>query len=200
MNKLRLAVFSSHNGSNFQSIIDAINSNNLSAEIVCLITNNSNAYCIERAKQNGIPFYHISSHTHPNAEDYENALIEILKKHQTELIILAGYMKIVPSSIINLFKNKILNIHPALLPKFGGKGMFGLNVHKAVLDAGEKFTGATVHLVDEIYDNGRILNQMTVEVSHEDTPETLAEKVLTIEHKLYPITIQLIAEGKILLD
>lgn len=200
MNKLRLAVFSSHSGSNFQSIIDAITEGKLNAEIVCLITNNSNAFCIERAKQNNIPYYHISNITHPNQPEYEQAILDILLSLNVNLIILAGYMKMIPSSIIQKFKNRILNIHPALLPKFGGKGMYGMNVHKAVIESGEKFSGATIHLVDEIYDNGRILNQMAIEVLPDDTPESLAQKVLSLEHKLYPETIQMIAEGKIELD
>lgn len=200
MNKWKLAVFSSHSGSNFQAIIDAIKNNELNAEIVCLVTNNSNAYCVERAKTNNIPYYHISSKTHPNEEDYVNAILTVLENHQVDLIILAGYMKIVPQKVIQKYKNRILNIHPALLPKFGGKGMYGINVHQAVLNAGEKITGATVHLVDEIYDNGRILSQMQVEVLPDDTPETLAQRVLEIEHKLYPKTIQEIIEGKIKLD
>ncbi len=200
MNKLRLAVFSSHSGSNFQSIIDAIKEGQLFAEIVCLITNNSDAYCIERAKQNNIPYYHISNKTHPDPILYEKAILDVLNINSTDLIILAGYMKIIPSSIIRAYKNRILNIHPALLPKFGGKGMYGMNVHQAVIKSGEKVSGATVHLVDEIYDNGRVLNQMQVEVSSSDNAETLAQKVLDVEHKLYPLTIQQIIEGKIQLD
>lgn len=200
MNKLRLAVFSSHSGSNFQSIIDAIKEGKLFAEIVCLITNNSNAYCVERAKQNDIRYYHISNSTHPDLSEYEQAILDVLSENNADLIVLAGYMKMIPSIIIREYRNRILNIHPALLPKFGGKGMYGMNVHKAVVESGEKVSGATVHIVDEIYDNGRILNQMLVEVSPQDTPESLAEKVLAIEHQLYPLTIQLIAEGKIMLD
>lgn len=200
MNKLRLAVFSSHSGSNFQAIINSISKGELNAEIVCLITNNSKAYCVERAKQNGIPYFHISNITHPEQKEYEKAILSILNDFKVDLIILAGYMKIVPASVIKSYRNRILNIHPALLPKYGGKGMFGMNVHKAVIESGEKISGATVHLVDEIYDNGKILNQMQVEVLPNDTPESLAERVLEIEHKLYPLTIQLIAAGKIQLD
>ena len=200
MNNLRLAIFSSHSGSNFQSIIDAIKEGRLDAEIACLITNNSNAYCIERAKANNIPYRHISSVTHPIQSDYEKALLDTLIEFKVNLIVLAGYMKMIPSSIIQAYKNRILNIHPALLPKFGGKGMYGINVHKAVLEAGEKFSGATVHIVDEIYDHGRILNQMQVEVMPNDTPESLAQRVLEVEHQLYPLTLQLIAENKIQLD
>jgi phosphoribosylglycinamide formyltransferase (EC 2.1.2.2) len=200
MNKLRLAIFSSHSGSNFQAIIDAIKEGRLNAEIACLITNNSNAYCIERAKANNIPYRHISNKTHPNQSDYEKALMNTLREFNVNLIVLAGYMKMIPPSIIKAYKNRIVNIHPALLPKFGGKGMFGINVHKAVIDAGEKITGATVHLVDEIYDNGKILNQMQVEVLPDDTPESLAQRVLAVEHQLYPQTLQLIAEHKIQLD
>lgn len=199
MNKLKLAVFASHEGSNMQSIIDASKSGKLSAEVVCIISNNSDSGALKRAAKEGIAGYHISSKNFPDENLFTNELIKILKQHKVDLIILAGYMKIIPQKLIIEFKNRILNIHPALLPKFGGKGMYGMNVHRAVIEAGERESGPTVHLVDEIYDNGKILFQRKVKIEENDTPDSLAAKVLVEEHKIYPEVIQLIAEGKIIL-
>jgi phosphoribosylglycinamide formyltransferase-1 len=200
MNKLKLAVFASHEGSNMQSIIDASKSGNLAAEVLCIISNNSDSGALRRAKNEGIAGYHISSKDFPNEADLINEFLRILNLHSIDLIILAGYMKIIPQAVISAYRNRILNIHPALLPKFGGKGMYGMNVHRAVIEAGEKESGATVHLVNEIYDNGRILLQKKVQISDSDTPESLASKVLAEEHKIYVETIQLISEGKIKLE
>ncbi len=199
MNKLKLAVFASHSGSNLQAIIDNIKNGYLNAEIVAVISNNSNAYALERARLAKIDTFHISSKTHPNETDYLNAILNILDSKKVDLIILAGYMKPIPVEIINKYYNRILNIHPALLPKFGGSGMYGMNVHKAVIESKEKTSGATVHIVDEKYDNGKILYQESVNVDENDTPETLADKVLQIEHKIYSKVIKLISEGKITL-
>jgi phosphoribosylglycinamide formyltransferase-1 len=200
MNKLKLAIFSSHEGTNMQSIIDASKAGKLDAEVVCIISNNSESGALRRAAKEGISGYHISSKEFPLESDLVSEMLKVLRLHEVDLIILAGYMKIIPAELIAQFRNHILNIHPALLPKFGGKGMYGMYVHKAVIEAGEKESGPTVHLVDEIYDNGRILHQRKVPVIPEDTPETLAAKVLIEEHKIYVETIQMIAEGKIKLD
>lgn len=200
MNKLKLAVFSSHEGTNMQSIIDASKSGKLDAEVVCIISNNSDSGALRRAKNEGIAGYHISSKEFPEEEMLVDEFIRVLKFHNVDIIILAGYMKMIPAALIREFKNRILNIHPALLPKFGGKGMYGINVHKAVIESGDAESGATVHIVDEIYDNGKILHQRKVSVLPEDTPETLAAKVLKEEHLIYTETIQLISEGKIILD
>jgi phosphoribosylglycinamide formyltransferase-1 len=121
----------------------------------------------------------------------------LLAHYDVDLIALAGYMKRVPSKVIERFRNRILNIHPALLPKFGGTGMYGIHVHEAVLAAGEKVSGATVHIVDEEYDHGAIVVQKTVEVSANDTPETLAAKVLKIEHEIYPQALAAFATGRV---
>lgn len=199
MNKLKLAAFASHSGSNLQAIIDNIKNGDLNAEIVAVISNNSNAYALERARLANIDTYHISRKTHPDEKDYVNAILNILESNKVDLIILAGYMKPIPSEIIKKYHNRILNIHPALLPKFGGSGMYGMNVHRAVIASKEKISGATVHIVDEKYDNGKILYQESVDVDENDTPETLANKVLQVEHKIYSKVIKLISEGKITL-
>jgi phosphoribosylglycinamide formyltransferase-1 len=199
MKKLRLAVFASHEGTNMQSIIDASQSGELAAEVVCVISNNSNSGAITRATKAGIKSYHISSQTHPDESEFVQAVLNVLESHNVDLIILAGYMKIIPKEIIRKFQNKILNIHPALLPKFGGKGMYGMNVHKAVIESKEKVSGVTVHLVDEFYDHGRILYQVEVPVLPFDTFETLQQRVLKVEHQVYVDTLKKIIDGTIIL-
>jgi phosphoribosylglycinamide formyltransferase-1 len=199
MEKLRLGFLASHGGSNMQAIIDSIKSGALDAEACVVISNNSGSGAIERAKKEGIPFYHISSVTYPDPEDMDDAMIDALHKHGAEIIILAGYMKKISPKFIEAFRGKILNIHPALLPKFGGEGFYGMKVHEAVIAAGETVSGATIHIVDEKYDHGRILHQFRVDILKEDTPETLAQRVLGIEHLLYTQTLQMISGGEIVL-
>lgn len=183
---MNIAVFASGGGSNFQAILNKIKSGELkNAAIVLLISNNSSCGAMEIAKSNNIKTIHISNKTHPDPVEYENALSSSLEKSNVELIALAGYMKLLPVRIVRKYPNKILNIHPALLPKFGGKGMFGIHVHEAVLRAGEKESGVTIHFVNENYDEGRIIRQSRVPLLPEDTPETLAARVLKAEHDLY---------------
>ncbi len=200
MKKLRIGFLASHNGSNMQAIIDAIKKGELDAEPAVVISNNSNAYALERAKKEGIPAYHISSKHFETEEQLDQEILNTLIKHNVNIVCLAGYMKKIGPKVLAHFKNRVLNIHPALLPKFGGKGMFGRYVHEAVLKAGEKQSGCTVHIVDEHYDHGKILGQRVVPVLAEDTVETLSQKVLEEEHKLYPEVLQKIANGEIELD
>jgi len=183
-----------------QAIIDAIKKGELDAIPCVVISNNSNAFALERARREGIPAYHISSKHFETKEELDNAILETLLKHDVNIVCLAGYMKKVGPKVLRHFKNRVLNIHPALLPKFGGKGMYGKFVHEAVLKAGETQSGCTVHLVDEIYDHGRILGQKVVPVYPDDTVETLSARVLEQEHKLYPEVLQKIAKGEIQLD
>jgi phosphoribosylglycinamide formyltransferase-1 len=200
MEKLRIGFLASHNGSNMQAIIDAIKKGELDAIPCVVISNNSNAFALERARREGIPAYHISSKHFETEEELDDAILETLLKHDVNIVCLAGYMKKVGPKVLRHFKNRVLNIHPALLPKFGGKGMYGKFVHEAVLKAGETQSGCTVHLVDEIYDHGRILGQKVVPVYPDDTVETLSARVLEQEHKLYPEVLQKIAKGEIQLD
>jgi len=200
MEKLRIGFLASHNGSNMQAIIDAIKKGELDAIPCVVISNNSNAFALERARREGIPAYHISSKHFETEEELDNAILETLLKHDVNIVCLAGYMKKVGPKVLRHFKNRVLNIHPALLPKFGGKGMYGKFVHEAVLKAGETQSGCTVHIVDEIYDHGRILGQKVVPVYPDDTVETLSARVLEQEHKLYPEVLQKIAKGEIQLD
>lgn len=200
MKKLNIAFFASHGGSNFQSIVENIISGQIEANATLLITNNSGCYAIERAKRLNVPFVHISSNQFESPDKFQQELLRILKLNKIDLIVLAGYMRKIPLNIIKQYPNRILNIHPALLPKYGGQGMYGMNVHQAVFDAKEKETGATVHLVNEEYDKGKILTQQRVSIDSNDTPETIAEKVLKIEHKLYSETIKEIVNNTIILD
>ncbi len=195
--KLKIAIFASHGGSNMQAIIDGCKSGEIDGEVSVVICNNSNAKAMERAKNEKIPFYHLSSVKHPDPEELDEEILRTLKKHDVNIIALAGYMKKLGKKVLEEYENRILNIHPALLPKFGGKGMYGTNVHKAVIAAGEKESGATVHLVNEAYDEGRILKSATVPVMDDDTPETLAERILVQEHKLYVKTLSEISRGNI---
>lgn len=185
-----LVVFASGSGSNFQSIIDAITSGQLSARIVGLVSNKNEAYAIERAKNNNIPVLVLNPSDFEDNSEYSEKLLQQLTDWNTDLIVLAGYLRKIPVSIIQAFENRILNIHPALLPKFGGKGFYGMNVHTAVIAQQEVETGCTVHVVTEEYDKGPILGQSKVQVLDTDTPEDLAKRVLMEEHKLYPRVIQ----------
>ncbi len=197
MAKLNLGFLASHNGSNMQSIIDSCNKGELDAEPRCVISNNSKSGALERAKDEGIPAYHISSLKYPEQEDLDDAIIEAFEKHNVEIIVLAGYMKKLGDKVIERFNGRVLNIHPALLPKFGGKGMFGEKVHKAVLQAGETESGPSVHLVNNEYDKGRILAQKKTKVYPDDTVDSLSSRVLELEHQIYPETLQKIAQGEI---
>jgi phosphoribosylglycinamide formyltransferase 1 len=198
--KIRIAVFASHGGSNLQALIDGCRSGMIAGEIVLVLCNNRKAYALERAVNHQIETLVISNSDFDNETDYVEALKQHLSSRGVQLICLAGYMKRIPTDVIRTYHNRILNIHPALLPKFGGKGMYGIHVHEAVLAAGEQETGVTIHLVDEVYDNGRILAQQRLTVRSDDTPESLQLRVLTIEHSLYPETVGKIASGELRLE
>jgi len=197
--KFRICVFASGRGSNLQAIIDGVEEGRLNCEIVFVLSNNSSSGALETARKKNIPAYHLSEKVfHKNS--FEESLIDLLEKYKPDLIVLAGYMKLVPVSVIKKYENRIINIHPALLPKFGGKGMFGMNVHNAVFQAGEKVSGVTIHIVNENYDEGKIIYQEVVDISDCKSPEEISEKVLRLEHKVYPEVIQKIIEGKIKLN
>ena len=198
MTTLHLGFLASHGGSNMQAIIDACKAGRLDAKPRVVISNNSESMALQRARTEGIPWHHISSRTHPgDAEDRE--ILRVLRLHGVDTVILAGYMKKLGPATLAAFRGRILNIHPALLPKFGGQGMYGRHVHEAVLAAGEHVTGVSVHVIDEHYDTGPILNQCRVPVEAGDTVESLSARVLTQEHRLYVETLQMISEGKIVL-
>ena len=195
---LKIAVLASGRGSNFEAILGAIRDGRLKgATIVCVVSNNSGAGALETARKNAIPALHISRMQFETDAAFDSHFLDALERHGANFVALAGYMKIVSPAVISRFRNRILNIHPALLPDFGGKGMYGEHVHRAVIASGKKVSGATVHLVDEAYDRGPVVLQRTVAVAPGETPESLAKKVLAIEHEIYPEAIGLFAEGRI---
>ncbi len=192
---LKLGFLASHTGSNMQAIINACQAGTLAAEPCVAISNNSRAGALARARRANIAAYHLSERTHGDA--LGAAILAALRRHGVEVICLAGYMKKLGAEVLAAYEGRILNIHPALLPKFGGQGMYGMRVHEAVLAAGERESGATIHLVNEEYDRGRVLAQEKVSVKAEDTPETLQKRVLAVEHRLYAATLVRIAAGEI---
>ncbi len=182
----KLVVFASGSGSNFQAIIDGIEKKEINAQISGLITDRQESGAAARAKKHQIPFVEIQE---KNPDQFSNKIIEQLNDWNPDLIILAGFLRKVSDSIVHRYQNMIINIHPSLLPKYGGKGFHGLNVHKAVIDAGDLESGCTVHFVNEEYDRGEIIMQKRVDVRENDTPTTLAARVLKAEHKLLPTVI-----------
>jgi phosphoribosylglycinamide formyltransferase-1 len=194
---LHLGVFASGRGSNFSSILNAIDQGRLDAEVKVLVSNNPEAGALDAARGRAIPAEAVASADFASRSLFEEALIRILKRHDVDFIALAGYLKKIPTEVVALYPDRILNIHPALLPSFGGKGMFGRHVHEAVLERGCKVTGVTVHLVDDKYDCGPIVAQRCVPVENDDTPDTLAARVLQTEHALFPEALQLFAEERI---
>ena len=198
--QLSIGVLSSHEGTNLQTIIDACKTGRLQARVVMVVCNNSKAMALERAKREGIPFRHISGRTHPDPTERDSAIASAMREEQVEIVVLAGYMKKLGRGTLRRFRRRVLNIHPALLPKYGGLGMYGRRVHDAVLRSGDSVSGVTVHLVDEEYDRGPIVSQRQVPVLNGDTPESLAQRVLEQEHTIYVETLQKIAVGEIKLD
>lgn len=196
---MKLGFLASHGGSNMQAILDACSRKAIAASPSLLVCNNPGATALERAKNAGMPAIVLNGKTHPDFAQLDEAILRALKEAEVELVILAGYMKKIGPRVLQGYQNRILNIHPALLPKFGGQGMYGMNVHRAVIAAGETESGATVHLIDEVYDEGPILNQARVPVLPDDSAETLQARVLEQEHKLYPDTIAKIVAGEITL-
>lgn len=197
MKKLNLAVLASGGGTNLQAIIDNIEAGKVNAQIKAVISNNSNAFALERARKHNIKAIHLSHKMFATPEEFDDELLSVFQENGVDLVVLAGYMKMLSPKVIRTCKNRIINIHPALLPHFGGRGMYGIHVHEAVIASGVKVTGVTVHLVDEIYDHGAIVMQKCVPVLDDDTPESLAERVLKVEHETYSQAIQLFAEDKI---
>lgn len=196
---LNIAVFVSGGGTNLQAIIDNIEDGSISkAKIALVISNKADAYALERAKKHNIKTKVISKKDFDDRIDYINAQLDILEEHKIDLIVLAGYLSIVPELIIKKYSNKIINVHPSLIPAFSGKGYYGLKVHEEVLKRGCKLTGATVHFVDEGTDTGLIIMQKAVGVEVEDTAESLQKRVMEkAEWIILPKTIDLISNNMI---
>lgn len=187
----RLAVFASGSGTNLQALMDHFRDSDV-AEVALVISDRADCGALERARDAGIPAHHIQVQTRPIAAVTADT-IDALEASHVDLVALAGYLRLIPPDVVRRYHYRILNVHPALLPAFGGKGMFGARVHQAVLDAGCRITGPTVHLVDERYDEGRIVAQWPVPVLDDDTAETLAQRVLRVEHVLYPAAVEWLA-------
>ncbi len=197
MRILNVGVLASGNGTNLQSIIDKSEKGELPARVTVVISNRSDAYALKRSEKHSIPSYAVKPKDFSDQIAYEQRMIDILNTHKVELVVLAGFMKILSSHFIKAFKNRIINIHPSLIPSFCGKDFYGMKVHQAVIDYGVKITGATVHFVNEEVDAGPIIIQKAVTVEDSDTPETIAQKVHEIEHEILPEAVKLFAEGKL---
>ncbi len=197
---LNLGVLVSGRGTNLQAVIDSIQKGSLEAEVCVVISSKQDAYALKRAEKYGIPHYCVLRRDYKRQKDFEREMVNLLKKHDVELVVLAGFMTILSPYFVNEFKNKIINVHPSLIPAFCGKGFYGERVHKAVLDYGVKITGATVHFVDEGTDTGSIILQQAVQVLDDDTVESLGARVLKLEHELLPKAINLFARGKLKIE
>ncbi len=197
---MRLAVFASGGGTNFQAIVDAVERGEVPAAVALCLSNKADAGVLDRARRHHVPTAVLDRAAFATDDAYAAAMLERLAAHGVDFIALAGYMKKIPAAVVGAFHGRIVNVHPALLPAFGGKGMYGGRVHAAVLAHGVRWTGATVHLVDEDYDTGPIVLQEPVPVLPGDTPEALAARVLAVEHRLYPEALRLFAEGRIVLE
>jgi len=195
---LRMAVLLSGSGTTLQNLIDRIETGELDVEIACVIGSREKAYGLERARNHGIPAIAVTPKSFPDNDSFNAALWDEVRKYSPELVVLAGFMSLL--TVPEDFHHRIMNVHPALIPAFCGKGMYGHHVHEAVLAYGAKLSGATVHFVDEAYDSGPIILQGTVPVLDDDTPDTLAERVQAKERELYPRAIQLYAEGRLRVD
>ena len=196
----KIAVFVSGGGSNFKAIHHQIIQGNILGKIVMVFSNNPNCGAIKFAEENSIPIFIINAARYPNAHTRDEFLLETCLKAEIDLICLAGFMKMLPQNIVKHYEYRILNIHPGLLPEFGGKGFYGTRVHEAVINTGKRESGATVHFVDEIYDHGPIILQKKVEVMETDTPESLAARVLKLEHELFPEVVKAFCENKIIME
>jgi phosphoribosylglycinamide formyltransferase-1 len=190
-----IAVFASGRGSNFRALFDSLQKESVEARIVLLISNNSNAGAMEFARSVEIRTLHASQKIISSQTEFASAMLSALRESNIDLIVLAGYMKKLAPEIVAAYRGRIINIHPALLPEFGGPGMYGHHVHEAVLRARKKNSGATVHYVDEEFDHGNIILQERVSVLENDTPELLAERVLEVEHRILPMAVKQIADA-----
>ena len=200
--KLRIAVLVSGGGTNLQAILDGIRDGSIrNAEVAAVISNNAGAYALSRAEKAGIPGYVVSPKQYPDRESFNEALKAKIDEIGPDLIVLAGFLVQIPVPLVTAYENRIINIHPALIPSFSGKGCYGLHVHEAALRRGVKVSGATVHFVDSNLDAGPILLQKAVEVREDDTPETLQKRIMEqAEWKILPQAIDLIAAGRVEVD
>ncbi len=199
---MKIAVFVSGGGTNLQAIIDNIKSGYLSGvEISLVVASNSGAYALQRAADNGIPSKVLSVKDFPSREEWDKTVLSEVKASGAELIVLAGYLSLLGAQTVREYSNRIINIHPALIPAFCGAGMYGIKPHEAVLKRGVKVSGATVHFVNENYDEGPIILQKAVDVQWDDTPEVLQKRIMKeCEQVILPRAIRLIADGKVVIE
>lgn len=193
----RLVILASGTGTLFSSIVQACKNNTLKAKVIGLISNNKNSLVLQKAKKEKIPAKVLDPKDFPSFKEWDAHLCSYLKTQKPDLILLAGFVKKISPEVLAAFKGRILNIHPSLLPRHGGQGMYGIHVHRSVLESGDKTTGISIHLVSEEYDTGSLLAQKEIPVSSEDNPESLQEKVKKIEAVFYVSVLQKILEGKI---
>ncbi len=196
---MNIAVFASHGGSDLQAIMDGCKNNQINAKVAVVISNNGSSMALQRANDEGIPAYHLSAKKSGSEDALAVEILDVLSEYNVEMIFLAGYMRMLHVSVLEKYNNRIFNIHPALLPKYGGKGMYGMHVHTAVIEAKEQETGVTIHRVNAEYDSGEIVAQTKVPILEMDTPEILSERVLKREHEFLVEVISDIVNGKIIL-
>ncbi|HHT65173.1 MAG: phosphoribosylglycinamide formyltransferase [Caldicoprobacterales bacterium] len=192
-----IGVLLSGGGSNLQAVMDAVERGSIPADIKLVLSDRPNAYGLVRAESKGIPSFCIDRKQYKSSESFNQAILEKLTDHHVEYVVLAGYLRILSPELVECYRNKIINIHPSLIPSFCGMGFYGQKVHQAVLDYGAKVTGATVHFVDEGTDTGPIILQKAVDVLCGDTVETLSQRVLEVEHELLPRAVALLVQDKI---
>ena len=195
-----VSFLASHNGSSARAITEAIQAGKVPATGGCLISNNEQSVALQWAREYGLPTYHLSSRNHPDSTELDSAIYNALTAHNTSIVLLSGYMKKLGPATLTAFHQRILNVHPSLLPRYGGQGMYGDRVHEAVLAAGEKETGITVHLVDEHYDHGKIVAQCRIPVISGDTVDSLRTRVQAREKGFYIEVLEGIVSGRYLLD
>lgn len=197
---MHLAVFASGGGTNFQAILDATAEGELPAEVVCCVSNTPQAGALDRARRHDVPTEIVPPSGYDAPSAFGQTLLDVLALYDATFVALAGYMLKIPPNVVEAYRGRMTNIHPALLPAFGGKGMYGMHVHRAVLDYGVHWTGVTIHLVDEEYDHGPVVLQEPVPVYADDTPDALAARVRNVEHRLYPEALRLFSEDRIEVD
>lgn len=200
MPRVNIGVLVSGGGTNLQAIIDSIGNGNINGDIKIVISNKKDAYGLIRAEKHGIESLYINPSDFKAEEEYNEKIIEELGKRNIDLVVLAGYLKLLSENFIRSYEGRIINIHPSLIPSFCGKGCYGDKVHKMVLDKGVKITGITVHFVDEGADTGPIILQRAVEVKSDDTIDSLKKRTLKVEHELLPEVVKLFCEGKLLIE
>lgn len=200
MSSVNIGILISGGGTNLQSIIDNIKNGNIKGEIKIVISNRKDAYGLIRAERSGIKALYIDRKEFNTEKEYNEKIMEEFEKRNIELVVLAGYLKVLSRGFVEKYKGRIINIHPSLIPSFCGKGCYGEKVHQMVLDYGVKVTGATVHFVDEGTDTGPIILQRAVEVKDKDTVDTLKERVLAVEHELLPEAVKFFCENRLTIE